>query len=92
MNGGPLDRVRRVVALLRDPRVGRLPRYLVLLAVVYLLSPVDFVPEILTPVFGFLDDAVLLWLSLRWLIRSDPSRPAPGGRVVDVTDDRRLRP
>ena len=91
MNGGPLDRLRRVAALMRDPRVGKLPRYLVLLAVVYLVSPVDLVPEILTPVFGFLDDAVLLWLSLRWLIRSDPTPPAPGARVVDVTD-RSLRP
>ena len=91
MYGGPLDRLRRVVTLLRDPRVGKLPRYLVLLAVVYLISPVDFVPELLTPVFGYLDDAVLLWLSLRWLIKSDPGPPAPGARVVDVTD-RTLRP
>ena len=91
MPGGPLDRLRRVAMLMRDPRVGKLPRYLVMLAVVYLLSPVDFVPEILNPVFGFLDDAVLLWLSLRWLIKSDPRPPAPGARVVDVTD-RTFRP
>ena len=92
MPGGPLDRIRRVVMLLRDPRMPRLPRYLVLLAVVYLLSPVDFVPEILTPIFGYLDDAVLLWLSFRWLLRSgkDVDTP-PGARVVEPTD-RRLRP
>ena len=89
MNGGPLVRFRRVLALLRDPRVPRLPRYLVLLAVVYLLSPVDLVPELFTPIFGFLDDAMLLWLSIRWLVRSGP--PAPGARVVE-TSDRRLRP
>ena len=59
---------------------------------IYLISPVDFVPEMLNPIFGFLDDALLLWLSLRWLLRSgtaDP--PVPGARVVDVTD-RKLRP
>jgi uncharacterized membrane protein YkvA (DUF1232 family) len=89
MNGGPLDRLRRVLALLRDPRVPRLPRYLVVLAALYLLSPVDLIPEVLTPVFGFLDDAVLLWLSLRWLIRSG-APPPPTARVVDTTD--RLRP
>jgi uncharacterized membrane protein YkvA (DUF1232 family) len=84
MNGGPLDRLRRIVALLRDPRVPRLPRYLVLLAVIYLISPVDLVPEALTPVFGFLDDAVFLWLSLRWLIRSGtPPPPAPTARVIE---------
>ena len=92
MPGGPLDRIRRVVMLLRDPRMPRLPRYLVLLALVYLLSPVDFVPEILNPVFGYLDDAVLLWLSFRWLVRSGKDVEAPpGARVVEPTD-RRLRP
>ena len=85
MNGGPLDRVRRVLALLRDPRVPRLPRIFVGVAVLYLLSPVDLVPELLTPVFGFLDDAVLLWLSIRWLLKSAPP-PPPSARVVDVTD------
>lgn len=90
MTGGPLDRLRRVVMLLRDPRMPRLPRYLVLLAVVYLLSPVDFVPEILFPVFGYLDDALLLWLSFRWLVRSAPPTAPPGARVVE--GERKLRP
>ena len=89
MTGGPLDRIRRVLALLRDPRVPRLPRYLVLLAAVYLLSPVDLIPEVLTPVFGFLDDLVFLWLSLRWLIRSgSPTPPPPTARVVDGPEHR----
>ena len=90
MTGGPLDRVRFVMGLLRDPRVAKLPRYLVLLAVVYLISPVDFVPEVLNPIFGFLDDALLMWLSLRWLVRSAPPAPPPTARVVD--GDRNLRP
>jgi len=90
MNGGPLDRVRRVLALLRDPRVPRLPRILVGVAVLYLLSPVDLVPELLTPIFGFFDDAMVLWLSIRWLVRSGPPT-APAARVVDASD-RRLRP
>jgi uncharacterized membrane protein YkvA (DUF1232 family) len=90
MNGGPLDRARRVLALLRDPRVPRLPRVLVGVAVLYLLSPVDLVPELLTPIFGFLDDALLLWLSLRWLVRSGPPT-TPGARVVNPGGPR-LRP
>jgi uncharacterized membrane protein YkvA (DUF1232 family) len=89
MSGGPLDRLRYVFALLRDPRVPRLPRYLVLLAALYLLSPVDLVPEILTPVFGFLDDLLLMWLSLRWLVRSGEP-PPPTARVVNPSD--RIRP
>jgi uncharacterized membrane protein YkvA (DUF1232 family) len=71
-----LRRLTRVFHLLRDPRVGGLPRAAVIAAVIYLLSPVDLVPEILTPIFGFLDDATLLWLSMRWLLKRDPDTPA----------------
>jgi uncharacterized membrane protein YkvA (DUF1232 family) len=67
-----MGRIWKAFQLLRDPRVKGLPRWLVIGALVYLVSPVDLVPEILTPVFGFLDDAVFLWLAFRWLLRSDP--------------------
>jgi uncharacterized membrane protein YkvA (DUF1232 family) len=60
-----------------------------LLAAIYLLSPVDLIPEVLTPVFGFLDDIVFLWLSLRWLIRSGSATPPPPtARVVDGPGNR----
>jgi uncharacterized membrane protein YkvA (DUF1232 family) len=90
VTGGPLDRLRSVLGLLRDPRVPKLPRYLVVLAVIYLVSPVDFVPELLNPIFGFLDDALLLWLSMRWLVRSGPPAPPTAARVVE--GERKLRP
>lgn len=72
-----LGRLQRVLTLLRDPRVGRLPRFAVLVAVAYLLWPVDLLPDFLIPVGGYLDDAVLLWLSVRWLFKSDPSALPP---------------
>ena len=67
-----MGRIWRAFQLLRDPRVKGLPRWTVIAALIYLVSPVDFVPEILTPVFGYLDDAVFVWLAFRWLLRSDP--------------------
>ena len=70
-----MGRFWKIVALLRDPRVRGLPRAAVWVALIYLISPVDFVPEILTPLFGFFDDALLLWLSFRWLLRNDPESP-----------------
>ena len=70
-----LARVQRVLALLRDPRVAKLPRFAVLAAVAYLLWPVDLLPEIALPIVGWLDDATLLWLALRWLLKSDPEAP-----------------
>ena len=36
--------------------------------VVYLVSPIDLVPDFL-PVIGVLDDAILVALTLRWIVR-----------------------
>jgi uncharacterized membrane protein YkvA (DUF1232 family) len=73
---GLLARVRRVMALLADPRVPKLPRLAVALAAIYFLSPIDFVPDFAIPLGGFLDDAALLWMTLRWLINSGNSAVA----------------
>jgi uncharacterized membrane protein YkvA (DUF1232 family) len=67
-----MGRLLRVLTLLRDPRVAKLPRIGVLVAVAYLIWPVDLLPDFMVPVFGYIDDAVLLWLSLRWLLKSRP--------------------
>jgi uncharacterized membrane protein YkvA (DUF1232 family) len=72
-----MGRFWKIMQLLRDPRVRGLPRAAVWVALIYLVSPVDIVPEILTPVFGFLDDAVFLWLAFRWLLRNDPESKEP---------------
>jgi uncharacterized membrane protein YkvA (DUF1232 family) len=78
------DRIRRVAALMADPRVPKLPRLAVIAAALYLLSPVDFVPELVAPVVGYLDDIVVVWMALRWLITRDPDRgaPNPGGDLA----------
>jgi uncharacterized membrane protein YkvA (DUF1232 family) len=70
------DRIGRVFKLLGDPRVPRLPKAAVLLAVLYLLSPVDLIPDLIVPVVGYLDDVTLIWVALRWLIKQDPQAPA----------------
>lgn len=72
-----LDRVRRVAQLLADPRTPKLPRAAVLLSALYLLSPIDALPEWVFPVVGYLDDLVLMWFSLRWLLRSARGEPPP---------------
>ena len=68
-------RLRRVASLLADPRTRKLPRLVVLAAVIYLLSPVDLLPEWVFPVVGHLDDFVFLWMALRWLLRSGATEP-----------------
>lgn len=77
-----MDRLARVMALLRDPRTPALPRLAVLLAVLYLLWPVDLLPGAVMPVIGWLDDLTFVWLALRWLVKSTPEAPnVPAPRI-----------
>jgi uncharacterized membrane protein YkvA (DUF1232 family) len=40
--------------------------------VLYLLSPIDLIPDVI-PVFGVLDDIVIVPLAIRWLLGRLPS-------------------
>jgi uncharacterized membrane protein YkvA (DUF1232 family) len=55
--------------LFRDPRVPRGTRALVLVAVIWIASPLDLIPEFV-PVAGPLDDAIVAALVLRRVLRS----------------------
>lgn len=57
--------------LLRDPRVPRGAKLWVGLAVVWIASPIDLIPEFV-PVAGPLDDAIVAALVLRHLLRRTP--------------------
>jgi len=68
-------RLLRALALLRDPRVARLPRVAVVAAFLYALWPLDLLPDWMPPLVGWIDDITILWLALRWLGRSAPAEP-----------------
>lgn len=55
--------------LLRDPRVPRRHKLLLGGLVAYLALPIDLVPDFV-PVLGQLDDALLVALALRRVVRS----------------------
>ena len=50
-----VSHVRLAVRLLREPQVGWLAKLVPLLAVMYVLSPLDLVPDVI-PIVGELDD------------------------------------
>ncbi len=70
-----MERMRRVATLLSDPRTPALPRAAVILALLYLVSPVDLIPEALFGVVGYLDDILMVWLAVRWLVKAGPASP-----------------
>jgi uncharacterized membrane protein YkvA (DUF1232 family) len=63
------DCVVLVRRLLSDPRVPRRRKMLLALLVAYLAMPFDLVPDFI-PVAGQLDDAILVALVLRLILRS----------------------
>jgi len=65
------DCVTTARTLRRDPRVPRRAKVAVVIAMVYVLSPIDLIPEFL-PVIGPLDDVIVVALALRYAARQVP--------------------
>jgi uncharacterized membrane protein YkvA (DUF1232 family) len=65
------DCVTVVRRLCKDPRVPRRAKLAVAFAAVWVLSPIDLIPEFL-PVIGPLDDIVVVALALRYAGRTVP--------------------
>ena len=81
--------------LARDPRVPRRAKLAVAFAGLWVLSPIDLIPEFL-PVIGPLDDVVVVALALRYAARTIP-RPVllaawpEDPRLLERVLDGRLR-
>ena len=65
------DCVTAMRVLRRDPRVPRRARVAVVIAMLWVLSPIDLIPEFL-PVIGPLDDIISVAVLLRYAGRSVP--------------------
>lgn len=66
--------LRLIARLLRDQRVPSRLKIYCGLAVLYLLSPIDVLPDLLLPVFGLgvVDDISLIFLAFNKLIKDTP--------------------
>ncbi len=63
---------RLALRLLRDTRVPIWPKALFSLGLIYLLSPLDLIPDFSFPLLGHLDDLVVFLFSLRGFIALCP--------------------
>ena len=57
-----------VISYLRDPKTDWKPKLALILAVVYLITPFDFFPDII-PILGWLDDIGVLSFAAMWVLR-----------------------
>ncbi|MDA0745750.1 MAG: DUF1232 domain-containing protein [bacterium] len=62
--------------LMKDPRVPWYGKLILVLAVLYAISPFDLIPEAFFPPLGIWEDLLLLLFSIQNLIRSSPEEVA----------------
>lgn len=56
-------RVKLIVRLVRDRRISAWLKIIPIAGLIYLVSPLDLIPDIALPVIGELDDAAVLWIT-----------------------------
>ena len=78
---GLLTQARLAVRLMREPAVPLLPKAVPVLAVAYLIWPLDFLPDIF-PVIGQLDDVGVILGGLELFLRLCPDAPAAFHRAA----------
>jgi uncharacterized membrane protein YkvA (DUF1232 family) len=67
-----IKRLRLVWLLFRDGRVSFLAKLVLPLSLLYLISPIDFIPGALFPIVGGLDDLGVILLGMALFIRLVP--------------------
>ncbi len=70
--GGMFKQVRLVWLLLQDKRVPVWLKSIPALALIYLISPIDFIPGALFPIVGNLDDIGVILLGMALFVRMCP--------------------
>jgi uncharacterized membrane protein YkvA (DUF1232 family) len=68
------SQVRLTGRLLREPRVPLLAKVVPMMAALYLVSPLDFIPD-LFPLVGQLDDLTLSLIALATFLKMCPEGP-----------------
>ena len=77
-----IKRLRLAWLLFRDGRVPFLTKLVLPLSLLYLISPIDFIPGALFPIVGGLDDLGVILLGLALFVRLAPQE------IVDSYENR----
>ena len=58
--------------LMKDPQVPLRGKIIVILVTLYVISPIDLIPEIMIPHLGFAEDFLFFLLAIQYMIRVAP--------------------
>lgn len=64
--------IKLYTRLFMDPRVPLYLKGMLLLALIYLLTPVDLIPELLMPLLGTIDDVLVVFFALKLFLKKCP--------------------
>jgi len=59
--------------LFQDSRVPFHLKLVLTLALIYVISPIDLIPDFLLPFIGYIDDLIILSAALRYFLRNCPT-------------------
>jgi uncharacterized membrane protein YkvA (DUF1232 family) len=82
--------VRLAFRLIREPRVALLTKALPFVAALYVVSPLDFVPDVV-PLLGQLDDLGIVLIALEGFLRLCPAEIVAFHRAA-IAQSRRYTP
>ena len=75
----------------RDPRVPWFAKAIAIFVVAYALSPIDLIPDFI-PVFGYLDDLIIVPLGILLARRLIPAEVLEECRAAALLDNQWMRP
>lgn len=89
-----LKRIKAIKYFMKDKGVPLRKKIIIVAGALYLLLPIDFIPEPIL-IFGIVDD-IMLWTFIIWYLKteldhywieSDPVKPAEKFRGKNIIDD-----
>jgi len=78
-----IKRIKAIKFMMKDPKVKRRKKLLIVAGLVYLLLPIDLIPIAIFPL-GLLDDTVL-WIWILWYLRETLDNYWLGEKTVDLS-------
>jgi uncharacterized membrane protein YkvA (DUF1232 family) len=63
----PREEIEKIVRMVRNPNAPKGPKFIVAALFLYIIWPLDLLPDFVVPVLGWADDLGFFGLTLWWL-------------------------